>query len=135
MKPNWKKKYEETSGLLKLARDGNELLTEEINGWKRTADARQKALMLRPTLEKIVEKEALPVFVMPMFCALTLLFVVLSWLASHQIHQLQTPILSPYPVYIAKYIPPDPYVLGTCKDALADCQADYHKMKKKGCRP
>lgn len=125
-KPNWKKKYEETAGLLKLARDGNELLQAQ----KQSAENLLHLWKQSELHEKIVEKEVLPWYVLPIVIGgWGCLMAQVCWMTFH-IHKLQTPILSPYAVYIAKYVPPDPYALDVCKDAWRADERELRKLRR-----
>lgn len=114
---NWKKKYEETAGLLKLARDGNELL-------------QQKFLAERPVVEKIVEKEVLPFWHVAYVLGICAVATAICLWCRDAVKKLETPIKEPYPVYVAKYVPPDPYALDVCKDAWRADERELRKLRK-----
>lgn len=128
MKPNWKKKYEETAGLLKLCREDNVFLNMDKDRWESESQRSQKLLMDRPIREKIVEKEILPMFVLWILMALIGIELMIWMLANIQIKHYTEPILSPYPAYITKYIYDDEN-LKICKDAWREDQAIIRRLK------
>lgn len=101
MKPtkiNWKKKCLEAQGLLKLCRDGNELLNSRALAAEKTLHEMRGRIV--EYTEKIVEKEVLPWFVKILFWCLLLLEVGTFGYVRLESSQLQQPILSPYPVQV-----------------------------------
>lgn len=142
MKPNWKKKYEETTGLLKLCRDGNKILQAERDEEKYYREAYQKELKDRPNVEKIVEKEVLPNWVIFMFSLLLLGYATVGILSFSTIKKLQQPILQPYkgPVMVPGGVSDEVFnslelELISCKSKLMDCNHDYRHMRQQGCNP
>lgn len=174
-KPNWKKKYEETAGLLKLARDGNVLLDaralaaekerdqarEACHAYRIDGDLAKKELAARPqnwacgkchesgkgdglahVCHKIVEKEVLPKWIMPLW-AILYVFGFYLWVSSRIImNKLQQPILQPYevPVLMQGGVSDEVFnslglELISCKSKLMDCNHDYRHMRQQGCNP
>lgn len=124
---NWKKKYEETAGLLNVARDRNATLLQQIDTMGRMNVAPR---IIEKPVEKIVEKEVLPLWVFVIVVSLGIFWTFSLCVGVDIVKQLQQPILSPYPVYIAKYVPPDPYALDVCKDAWRADERELRKLRK-----
>jgi hypothetical protein len=113
-KTNWKASYGNLANLYKETHARFLSAEKEQAESKRQYLELKKELVARPTVEKIVEKEVLPSWLVYVYGGLAVLFCISWFVFFCVLKQLEQPILKPYAVEV---------ITDRSQDALISCQA------------